>query len=399
MVGVNGAILARSLAAQMKQQASLPSHRPVAVIALNAAWNIANFRSGLVRALQGDGWEVVALAPADGHEDKVEKLGCRFVPIEMAPGGTNPFEDWRLYRDYLRLLRGIAPGAFLGFTIKPNVWGSLAAQKLGIPVINNIAGLGSAFIKPSWLTQIAKLLYRHGLRRSERVLFQNEDDRNYFVAHGLVDADRTDRIPGSGVDLQHFAKHPLPDDDTSIRVLMVARLLRDKGLREFAEAGRLLHANGIPVSLQLLGSADSNNPTAIPLQEVLAWQAEGCINYLGSCDDVRPWLAQAHAVVLPSYREGVPRTLLEAAASGRPLIATDVVGCRDAVRPGLNGMLVPPRDASALADAISAFAALPRQRRAEMGTASRALVETEFDERFVIDRYRSLLSALPGAPR
>lgn len=376
-----------------------PGQRPRVVIAINSAWNIANFRGGLVHALQQAGWDVIALAPRDEHVPRVEALGARFVEITMAPGGTNPWEDWRLYRNYQRLLRELRPQAFLGFTIKPNIWGSRAAQSLGIPVINNIAGLGSAFVTRSWVTGVARFLYRHSLKRSRHVLFQNEDDRNYFIHSGLVEANRSSRIPGSGVDLQRFTATPLPDEAGPLRLLMVARLLRDKGLQEFAEAGRLLRERGVAAELQLLGPADPHNPSATPIELVRDWERQGRLRYLGTSDEVRPWLQQAHAIVLPSYREGVPRTLLEGAACGRPLIATDVVGCRDAVRHGRNGLLLPVRDAAALADTLQHFVELPREQRVDWGRASRALAESEFDERLVTDRYLTLLAELRGGAR
>lgn len=368
--------------------------KPLAVLSINAAWNVANFRGGLVRALQGAGWNVAAMAPPDPHVVRVEALGCRFVPVEMTPGGTNPLQDWRLYRRYLTLLRALRPQVYLGFTIKPNVWGAMAAQRLGIPVINNIAGLGSAFIRKGWLNRVARTLYRRSLAGSYHVLFQNEEDRRLFVESGMVAAERTGRVPGSGVDLEHFAASPLPSEEDGLRVLMVARLLRDKGLFEFAEAGRLLHEARLPLRLQLLGAPDPNNPSSVSMTQVRDWQARGWVEYLGQCDDVRPHLRQAHAVALPSYREGVPRTLLEAAATGRPLIATNAVGCREPVREGVNGLLVPPHDAVALALGLQHFAGLSPSTRAHWGAASRRLVERVFDERLVTDAYLRLLAPL-----
>lgn len=363
------------------------------VLAINAAWNIANFRGGLIRGLQSDGWQVVAMAPRDAHVPRVEALGCRFVELPMHGSGTNPWLDLRLYRRFKAALATERPAAFLGYTIKPNVYGSLAAHSLGIPVINNIAGLGTAFIRSNWLTTVARLLYRSALRRSHRVLFQNEDDRRYFIDTGLVDPARTARVPGSGVDLEAFAPASLPVRAVGapLRLLFIGRLLRDKGLVELAQAARLLKARGVSVDIALLGFLDAANRTAISRTEVDAWQAEGLLRYLGSTDDVRPHIADADAVVLPSYREGVPRTLLEAAAMGRPLIASNAVGCRDAVDDGVNGLLARVRDAEHLAAQIGRFVALDASARQAMGRASRAKVEREFDERLVVDTYRRLL--------
>lgn len=368
------------------------------VLALNSAWNIANFRAGLIRGLQADGWNVVAMAPHDEHVPRIDALGCHFVEMPMHAGGTNPWHDWQLYRRYGAALAAERPDAFLGFTIKPNVWGSLAAQHLGIPVINNIAGLGTAFIRTHWLTAVARWLYRRALRRSHTVLFQNEDDRRYFIATGLVDAARSGRVPGSGVDLAHFAATPVPTVglDEPVRLLFIGRLLRDKGIVELAQAARLLKAQQVPVQIALLGFLDAANRSAVSGAEVAAWQADEILNYLGSTDDVRPHITVAHAVVLPSYREGVPRTLLEAAAMGRPLIASDAIGCRDAVDDGVNGLLVRVRDAEHLAAQIRRFVEMSDDARAAMGRASRAKVEREFDEKLVVDTYRRLLHDIAG---
>jgi glycosyltransferase involved in cell wall biosynthesis len=362
-------------------------------LAINSAWNIANFRSGLIRGLQADGWEVVAMAPRDDHVSRIEALGCRFVELPMLGSGTNPREDLRLYRRFKVALAAERPAAFLGFTIKPNVWGSLAAQRLGIPVINNIAGLGTAFIRTNWLTGVARILYRRALRDSHTVLFQNEDDRRYFVDSGLVVSARSARIPGSGVDLIAFAPVPPPAraPGEPLRLLFIGRLLRDKGLVELAQAARLLKAQGARIDIELLGFLDTDNRSAIGRDELDCWQAEGLLRYLGSTDDVRPHIATADAIVLPSYREGVPRTLLEAAAMGRPLIASDAVGCRDAVDNGVNGFLARVGDAADLAAQIARFAALGDTERQAMGRASRAKVERGFDERIVVDTYRRLL--------
>ncbi|MEQ1804162.1 MAG: glycosyltransferase family 4 protein [Burkholderiaceae bacterium] len=366
------------------------------LLSVNSAWNIANFRGGLIRALQADGWEVVAAAPEDAHADRVRALGCRFVALPMDSGGTHPLRDLILYRRYRALLRSERPAAFLGFTIKPNVYGSFAAHSLGIPVVNNIAGLGTAFIRHTWLTQVARFLYKRALHRSHRVLFQNEDDRRYFVESGLVGASRTDRVPGSGIDLDAFAWQALPARTGAepVRFLFVGRLLRDKGVVEYVAAARELRRRGVAAEFAMLGPAGVENRSAVSQSELDAWIHEGAIRYLGFTDDVRPMLAAAHCIVLPAYREGVPRTLLEAASMGRPLIATDAVGCRDVLDDGSNGYLVRIGDSDDLAEKCARFAALPHEAQARMGLASRRKVEREFDEQLVFDKYIQYLTPL-----
>jgi glycosyltransferase involved in cell wall biosynthesis len=370
------------------------------ILSVNSAWNVANFRGGLIRALQSEGWEVVAAAPEDEHVERVRALGCRFVALPMDNGGTHPWRDLTLYRRYRALMRLEQPAAFLGFTIKPNVYGSLAARSLGVPVVNNIAGLGTAFIRHTWLTHVARALYRHALRRSHRVLFQNEDDRRYFIDSGLVGAAKTARVPGSGIDLNTFTRQPLPPRQRGepLRFLFVGRVLRDKGIVEYVEASRRLRDAGIAAEFSILGPLETQNRTAVTRAEVERWVAEGLVRYLGVANDVRPHLAAAHCVVLPSYREGVPRTLLEAASMGRPLIATDAVGCRDAVENGRNGYLVRVADAADLAEKCARFAALPPEEHVRMGQASRQKVECEFDERIVFDASLECLSVLRPDP-
>ena len=370
------------------------------LISVNSAWNVANFRAGLVRGLQNAGYHVVVLAPVDRHAARVRALGCDVIDLPMDAKGINPFADLLLLWRYWVLLRRLRPAAFLGFTIKPNVYGSLAAMALGVPVINNIAGLGTTFLRQGWLNQVAKTLYRLALRRSSCVFFQNGDDRVLFEEAGMVSRERTRLLPGSGVDLARFA--PGPVQVTALRppiFLMSARLLWDKGVLEFIEAVRILKRRGIDCEARLLGFMDVANPSAVPREAVEAWQLEGVVSYLGETDDVRPMLAEATAAVLPSYREGTPRSLLEAAAMGKPVITTDAPGCRDVVRDGVNGYKVPVRDAQALAEAMARFAALTPAARAAMGRASRELVETRFDERIVIQAYLDVLGGVVPVAR
>jgi glycosyltransferase involved in cell wall biosynthesis len=364
------------------------------LIALNTAWNLVNFRSGLIRALVAAGHEVVAVAPPDKYETQLSALGCRFVPIAMDNKGTHPGRDLMLLWRFFRLLRSEKPDVYLGYTVKPNLYGSLAAHTLGIPVINNIAGLGVVFINNSWLTHLVRVLYRLALSRSAKVFFQNDDDRQMFVSGGLVAQAVTDRLPGSGVDLARFALAPLPSRSPT-RFLFIARMLLDKGVVEFVEAARLLQRRGIIADFSLLGFLDVQNPTAISRAQMDSWVGEGFVRYLGVSDDVRVQLVAADCVVLPSfYREGTPRTLLEAAAMGRPIITTDAVGCRDVVDDGLNGYLCKPRDVFDLAEKMQQFITLIPEQRTKMGQHGRIKMESEFDERVVINKYLSVIEAI-----
>lgn len=366
------------------------------VISINAAWNIVNFRAGLIAALRARGYRVVALAPPDEYSPRLASLGAEFEPIEMDKQGVSPVRDLLLLARYWRALRRLRPDVFLGYTAKPNVYGSLAAQGLGIKVINNVAGLGTAFIREGLLTKIVRTLYRQAFRRSSTVFFQNREDLRLFIGSGIVDASKARLLPGSGIDLARFAPAAARTDDGEFRFLLVARLLWDKGVREYVEAARLVRAEAPHARFRILGFLDVENRTAVPRADVEAWVKEGLIEYLGQADDVRPFLIEADAIVLPSYREGLPRVLLEGSAMARPLIATDVPGCRDVVEEGLNGFLCAVRDPQSLASAMLKMLKLEATQRRELGLAARRKVEVEFDERHVVERYLEAIDAAIG---
>ena len=365
------------------------------VVAANTAWYIVNFRAGLIRALVESGYEVTAVAPPDEYAVRLTDLGCRYMPLAIDAMGTHPGRDLFLLWRFWRLLSRERPGVFLGYTVKPNIFGSLAALALGIPTINNITGLGTVFIKQNWLTFLVRGLYRMALSRSAKVFFQNEDDRRLFVEGGLVQPEKTGRIPGSGIDLKRFKPTPLPARSDRLRFLLLARMLWDKGVGEFVEAAHIVIRRRAKAEFCLLGFLNVQMPAAVSKKQMDAWVAEGVVRYLGVSDDVRTEIAKADCIVLPSYyREGVPRTLLEAAAMGRPLITTDSVGCREAVEDGVNGFLCRVRDPEDLAGKMERMLTLSEEERFEMGRRGREKMEREFDEQTVIDRYLETISSL-----
>jgi glycosyltransferase involved in cell wall biosynthesis len=280
----------------------------------------------------------------------------------------------------------------------------LAAHWQGIPVINNIAGLGAVFISGGWLVKVVRSLYRMALRHSKKVFFQNPDDRAMFVDGGLVRDEVTDLLPGSGIDLARFSPpissaqvklgYPASsngkdchDNVIQFRFLLIARMLRDKGVCEYVEAARQLRQRWPQAEFCLLGFLDVQNPAAITRSDMDTWVAEGVVNYLGTSDDVRVQITKADCIVLPSYREGTPRSLLEAAAMARPIITTNAVGCREVVDDGVNGYLCKVRNPTDLADKMSQMLQLSCTQRFEMGMRGRAKMEAEFDEQIVIGKY------------
>jgi glycosyltransferase involved in cell wall biosynthesis len=325
----------------------------------------------------------------------MRELGAERIPIEIDRAGLNPATDIRLLLSYRSLLKRLRPAAYLSYTIKPNIYGSLAAASLGIPALPNVSGLGTAFIRGGPLQAIVSQLYRVGFGRAPVVFFQNDEDRSLFVDRRIVRAEQARLLPGSGVDLERFVPAPLPDGPPIF--LFIGRLLRDKGVGEFVEAARMLRAEYPDARFQLLGAVDRGNRTAIRQQEVDAWVVEGVIEQLGTTDDVRPFIAAATAVVLPSYREGLPRSLLEGAAMARPLIASDVPGCRDVVEDGVTGFLCAVRDGVALATAMRRLLQLPPQQQLAMGEAGRRRVQERYSEALVVRAYLDVLGGVDSA--
>lgn len=364
------------------------------LLTVNSAWNILNFRRPIVSALLARGDRVSVLAPLDDAVPKLRELGVRVIPLAMDTKGLNPLRDLGLMLRLYRQFQAERPDVILSWTIKNNIFGAFAARAAGIPFLPNVSGLGTAFLSGGALQRVAELLYRRAFARLETVFFQNAEDEGLFVGRGLVRANQTRCLPGSGIDLVRFSPTPLPEGLPAF--LMIARLLRDKGVLEYVAAARMIRAHHPEVAFRLLGAADAQNRSAISAAEVAAWQAEGVIEYLGTTEDVRPQIAQAQCLVLPSYREGAPRTLIEGAAMGRPAIATDVPGCRDVVADGQTGLLCAPRSAEALADACAGFLAMPLPARQAMGLAARARMEAHYDEAIVLRAYLDTIARATG---
>jgi glycosyltransferase involved in cell wall biosynthesis len=359
----------------------------IAVVA-NTAWYLFNFRLNLMLALQSAGHTVVAVAPDDTFAQRIRDAGVIFEAVPISGGGTHPVRELLSALRLRTVFRSRRVGLVLSYTPKGNLYSALACIALGLPFIPNVSGLGRAFIQKSLVTHVAKVLYRLTFRRARHVFFQNLDDMAVFVNDGLVRGDQAERLPGSGVDLNRFVPTLPPAREPDAPVfLLVARMLWDKGVGEYVQSARSIRAQFPGARFQLLGFLDVDNPSAISRQQMNAWVAEGVVEYLGPTDDVRPFLTHADCVVLPSYREGVPRTLLEAAATARPVITTDTPGCRDTVLDEETGFLCGPADPQDLADAVRRFITLTAGERASMGVRARAFAEEHFDEQIVLRRY------------
>jgi glycosyltransferase involved in cell wall biosynthesis len=368
-------------------------------IVINTSWNIFNFRMSLAKAFMAAGHEVIAIAPEDAYSQKLTEAGMTFVPVQMENKGTNPLKDLLLIKQFHQIYKTVKPDVILQYTIKPNIYGTLAAKLAGIPVINNVSGLGTVFIVKNLVSKVALGLYKLAFRFPAKVFFQNEDDRQLFLEHGLVAEKITEVLPGSGIDTLRFkpadtfVRHP------DFRFLMIGRVLYEKGIVEYVEAAKKLKAQYPQARFRLLGSFDEAGNIGIKKTVFLDWIKGGEIEYLGTSDDVAAVIAEADCVVLPSYREGTPKTLLEAAAMGKPIVTTNVPGCKETVLDAQNGYLCEVRSADDLAAKMEKVLHLSEAELQQMGKASRQLALDKFDEKHVIRRYSQAIQAIKAEKR
>jgi len=366
--------------------------KKIAIVS-NLSWNLYNFRLSLMHAMKDAGFEVIAIAPYDQYSQKIMDAGFEFYDIKMNAQGINPLEDLKTTYEFYRLFKKISPDVLCQYTIKPNIYGSFVASLLNIKMVNNIAGLGTLFVKENIVTKIAKLLYRISQSKADRVFFQNREDFDFFTTKGIVNSNKCDVLPGSGVDTNRF-RPKYKANSEKIRFLLIGRMIWEKGIGEYVKAAREIKKNYPNVEFCLLGFVDVQNPGAITRQEIDHWVDEGIINYLGVSDNVYEVIQTADCVVLPSYyREGTPKTLLESGSSGKPIITTDNIGCRDVVDDGVNGYICEPRSWSDLKLKMEQFLNLSYGERVLMGFKSREKMKQEYDEKIVIDKYLDVLAS------
>lgn len=378
---MNRATLPQPAAAASASAAQLD----VLIIAGNARSLIAN-RGNLIADMLAQGMTVAAAVPIRDYLPEVDALGIPIYPVRMARTGTNPLADLRYTFDLWRLIRRLRPRTVFPYTVKPVVYGALAARMGGgVRTCGMITGLGHAFTTESWRTRLIRRLlrplYRHAFRYMDRVFFQNPDDEADFRAFGVIhDDSRLIRINGSGVDLERFAPRPLPSGPPMF--LFIGRLLTEKGIREFVEAASELAPQWPGVRFVAVGPRDATLPHVVNGAELADWEAQGCVEFTGAVTDVRPWVEACSVLVLPSYREGTPRAVLEAMAMNRAVITTDAPGCRETIVHGESGLLVPPRDAASLAGAMAQLLAEPALIP-QLAAMARQRAETKYDVRGV----------------
>jgi glycosyltransferase involved in cell wall biosynthesis len=366
----------------------------------NTDWYLYNFRLSLANALRENGNEVVFVSPPGNYGIKLQAQGFRWLAIPMNRLSLNPVSELKLLMTIAKLYRIEQPDIAHHFTIKCVVYGTLAARLAGIKrKINAVTGLGHVFTSEGRLQRLLRPIVSTLMRfalfgKTGRLILQNHDDEELFRANHLAKLNQIRVIRGSGVDIERFQPGRRALSDKMIRVLLATRLIYDKGIEEYVQAARILKEGGIEIEFLMAGAADAGNPSAVPEQAISRWQAERLLIPLGHIDDMHSLLKQVDIVVLPSYREGTPRILLEAASCGLPIVATDVPGCREIVKHQVNGLLVPVKNPYSLANAIKYLAENPHERE-RMGKEGRRIAVEEFSEKLVIREtlsvYRELI--------
>ena len=367
------------------------------IIIYNAAHHVLLFKKELIETIKKNGFQIIVLASKDNYVEKLKVIVDEFHEIKLDSSGINPFKDSYLIYQLYTLIKKIKPYAIFNFTIKPVIYGTLAAKLAkGIPVVNTITGLGTAFLSEGLANKVAKLLYKYTFNNSHLIFFQNQDDQKFFKEINIIKKDNTQLIPGSGVDLEKF-KPVIKTKSDNIKILFIGRIIADKGIYELIEAASIIKKEYSNITFILLGMVGVKNRTSITKNEVDDWVDNGLIEYISFKDDVRNFISDSDLIVLPSYREGTPKTLLEAASMGRPIIATDVPGCREVVIHEKNGFLCQVKNPESLGNEIKRFIELDYQSKLEMGLKSRELAELKFDINNVNNYYIQSLKNIKNA--
>jgi glycosyltransferase involved in cell wall biosynthesis len=364
------------------------------LLSANNAWSIYNFRKGLIREFISNGISVTILAPWDDCSLLLSEMGCAVYTLPLKAKGMNPISDLIYFIRYIRRLLKIAPDLIINYTIKPNIYGSIAAKIVNVPSLSIITGLGYVFMQNNVFAKFVRVLYSIALKYPLEVWFLNSDDREIFLKYKLLNKEKACILDSEGVDVEYYSPQQLIPKNDKFVFLLICRMLWDKGVAEYILAAAEIKKQYKNVIFQMLGETDANNPSAIQYKDVKGWQDEGLIEYLGKTSDVREYIAMADCIVLPSYREGVPRTLLEAGAMAKPLIATDVPGCREVIIDGETGYLCNVKDSEDLAKKMSFIINATEDERNDIGNASRKYIINRFSEKKIIEYYYSFLSKI-----
>jgi glycosyltransferase involved in cell wall biosynthesis len=373
----------------------VPSKNKI-IFVCNSSWSVVRFRLDTIEFLLHAGYEIYVLSPRDEYTPRLEKMdGLKFIEtVSLNPSGLSAWADLKYYRELKQLYSSLKPSLIFHYTIKPNIYGTMAAAALGIPSISVVTGLGYAFIERPILRRIASFLYKRSLPKAKETWFLNQDDQQYFIQNNILPSEKTFILPGEGIDTQKFQALGQKRPGSSLNFLLIGRLIREKGIQEFGEAAEMLRKKGFTGDCNILGFYDPKSPSSFDPVQMRRWQKQGILQYLGSTDDVRPHINGADCIVLPSYREGLPLSLLEAASMKKPIISTNTSGCREIVEDGVNGFLCESKNALSLAKVMQKMIDLSPEERTQMGIEGRKMVESRFKADIIKNIYLQKISAI-----
>lgn len=356
------------------------------LVICNFSSGLIKFRGMLLETLIKQHNAVSAIVPSADNNDELnaecelEKLGCKLIRVPMERRGMNPVKDLKLLRNYVKAIKMEKPDLVITYTIKPNAYGGIACQICKVPYAVNVTGLGTAFQGNGMLRKFVTILYKVAFRKAKVVFFENEGNRQVILDAGIIEKERTHTLHGAGVDLEKYPYIPYPTDEDETRFLFIGRVMQEKGVDELFAAMRMLQQDGINCHLDILGGFDEDYS-----EQIKECEAEGWLTYHGYQSDVRPFIANCHCFVLPSWHEGMANTNLECAASGRPVITSNIHGCLEAVKDGVSGFLCQRQNAEDLYGVMRRFTELPIEQRAAMGIAGRKRMKEIFDKKLVVD--------------
>jgi glycosyltransferase involved in cell wall biosynthesis len=367
----------------------MPNTKKIISLSANSSWYLYNFRASTIKSLIENNFTVVCLVPNDSYLKNLETLGCKCYKININPKGQNPFSDFLLCIQFFYFYCKLRPSVAMHFTIKNNIYGTFGAYLANVPSINNVTGLGTAFINKNIISRIVSFLYKVSQRCAAEVFCQNPEDLELLKIKKLVPSEKLILIPGSGVDTQKFhpkLKSEYQDLEKAFTFLYAGRMLADKGLYELINAFAFINRSSIVCKLWLCGLIDKNNKSAIPSDVIEGWKKFAWVEWKGPSSSIEKIMAQVDCLVLPSYREGMPRSILEASSMALPIIATDVAGCKHIIKHKENGLLCKPKDSISLQNSIMEMLDLDLEKRSTMGKRGREIVVNQFDEQIVIQK-------------
>ena len=379
----------------MNKKSKIEKYKTIALVA-NSTWNIHNFRLNLLDKFISEGHNVIVIAPVDQYIEYKEKYpAVKHVALRsMDRDSTNPFKDLVLIAELTRKYKKLKPDLVIHFTNKPNIYGAIAARRAKVDSIAIVTGLGYAFIHNGFIKSITTALYKYTSKYHKKFIFENIEDRELFENENIITKGQGISVKGCGVNTTYFHPYPNVEVNEDMIFTFVGRLLYDKGVKEFVEAAKIIKLRHPKTQFWLVGELDPDNPATVEKDELIEWVDSDIVYYHGFQRDVRPFISKSDCVVLPSYREAIPRTITEAMAMAKPVITTDTAGCREAVEEGVNGYLAKLRDAEDLAKLMQKIISLSQEERKSMGQSGRDIVMHQFDDRLIAQHIYDIISSI-----